>query len=795
MSWENYQDVLEQLRAAGLDVEHLQIGTPQPIRCREINGDHEKRGWYWLSEIYVDAPSSETGIKTPLIVGSFGIYRGNDSGKQKVVLGKRSHLTEDQKKAIAARHQANAKRMKAIREGQAAKAASRATYAWSEYLPDGQSPYLERKKVGAHGIRFAPSGNGTLAVPMADEQGKIHGLQIIRPEKTNGKLEKEYWPRGLIKQGRFHLIGVPRDILLLAEGYATAATLHEATQLPVAVAFDANNLLPVAQILSKRYRNCRILVCADDDYLTQGNPGVTAAQAAALAVSGKVAIPEFPGDRQGKKITDFNDLANSPTGGLHLVARQIEAALVDAGWDAVRPSAAGLLPAGGGESVMPSMISVEEAVLRFWGTYGMGGKVLFDEKERRLVHKDDVMNILPPRSWDMLKTHPRWRVARDSEIGFDPTERDQIIRCNLFGGWPSIPIEGKCEALLDLLYYLCSNEPNSEEVYQWILKWLAYPIQYRGAKMHTALVIHGPQGTGKSRFFEAYGKIFGPYFRVLGQEALEDKFNADWAEKKLFILADEVLARTDMYHIKNRLKGFVTGDTIRVNPKNVAAHTERNHMNIVFLSNERMPLVMEKDDRRHAVIWVPPKLSDSFFESVNEEIETGGIEALHHYLLNLDLGDFKPWTKPPMTRSKSDLQELGKSSEERFLEEWIRLELEGPEGDVIPFCPCLGSHLYRLYERWCEKHGERKRGQKDLISLCGKTDGWSAGESNPTWVDLSDRTIKNRKMIIPPEHAITSSIERCSTGKQRDFLRDKYGSKAEWLTACFYSFSLAGGFE
>lgn len=791
MSWENYEDVLEQLRAGGLDVEHLQIGTAQPIRCREINGDREKRGWYWLSEILVDGE----GCKVPLIVGSFGVYRGNDSGKQKVRLGKRSHLTDDQKAAIAARHQANAKRMKAIREAQAVKASGKATHAWSAYVQDGQSAYLERKKVKAHGIRFAPSGNGTIAIPMADESGKIHGLQIIRAERRPGQLEKEYWPRGIIKQGHYHLIGTPRDLLLVAEGYATAATLHEATGLPVAVAFDANNLLPVSQALSKRYRSARILVCADDDYLSAGNPGVTAAQAAAMAVNGRVVAPRFPADREGKKLTDFNDLALFPTGGLHLVARQIEEAITEAGWDAVKPSAAGLLPAGGGESVMPSLISVEDAVQRFWGTYGMGGKVLFDEKDRRLVHKDDVMNLLPPRSWDMLKTDPRWRVARDTEVGFDPTEQDLSIRCNLFGGWPSVPIEGKCEALLDLLYYLCSNEANSDEVYGWILKWLAYPIQHRGAKMHTALVIHGPQGTGKSRFFEAYGKIFGPYFRVLGQEALEDKFNADWAEKKLFILADEVLARQDMYHIKNRLKGFVTGDTIRVNPKNVAAHTERNHMNIVFLSNERMPLVMEKDDRRHVVIWVPPKLSDSFFEDVNSEIESGGIEALHYFLLNLDLGDFKPWTKPPMTRSKSDLQELGKSSEERFLDEWVRLELEGPDGNTIPLCPCLGSHLYQLYERWCERHGERKRGQKDLISLCGKTQGWSAGESNPTWMDLNDRTIKNRKMVIPSEGVLQASLERCATGKQREFMRDKYSSKAEWLTSSFFAFSLAMGFE
>jgi putative DNA primase/helicase len=302
--------------------------------------------------------------------------------------------------------------------------------------------------------------------------------------------------------------------------------------------------------------------------------------------------------------------------------------------------------------------------------------------------------------------------------------------------------------------------------------------------MHSTIVLHGPQGTGKSRFFEAYAQIFGAYSRVLGQEALEDKFNADWAEKKLFILADEVLARADMYHIKNRLKGFITGDTIRVNPKNVAAHNEKNQMNIVFLSNERQPLVLENDDRRHLVVWVPPKLPDAFFAAVNTEIDNGGVAALHHYLLNLDLGDFKPWTRPPMTKAKGDLVELSASSEDRFVKEWLAGQIDGPQGDALPVCPCLGSHLFVEYSRWCEANGERRRGSKDLISLVGKQPGWRAGTSVQTRESLSGGGVKNRKMVIPPEFSVVG-----------DLARDRYTSQTEWLTAGFFAFANAAGLD
>lgn len=134
---------------------------------------------------------------------------------------------------------------------------------------------------------------------------------------------------------------------------------------------------------------------------------------------------------------------------------------------------------------------------------------------------------------------------------------------------------------------MCAADAKAEELYQWVLRWLAYPIQHPGAKMKTAIVMHGPQGTGKNMFFEAVMQIYGRYGWVIDQSAIEDKFN-DWASRKLFLIADEVVARSEMFHIKNKLKSFVTGEQIRINPKNMAAYWEANHVNLVFLSNERM---------------------------------------------------------------------------------------------------------------------------------------------------------------------------------------------------------------
>jgi putative DNA primase/helicase len=818
----NFDHALDQLRGVGLILDRDVVVDGRIQRWRVDGEDRERRGWSRLREW-----TSRHG--NTYVVGAYGVWHGTDDGYTKIELPPRDDnapaLDDDDRRALREAQKAARKAIAEQRKVEAKTAAQWAASVWAHCAPATDHEYLTRKRIGPHGARVLEGLDGmalpdlddsnlwrlqqavgALVVPMHDAVGQVCGIQFIYPaghaRKAKLGRDKEFWPAGMAMGGTFGLIGAlpAGGVLLVTEGFATAASLREATGYPVAYAFSANNLAKACREIRRKARSVRLLLCADDDYLTDGNPGTSAAAAVTAELEHTAWIkPDFSDAdgndiRGGKKLTDFNDLAVL-TGVPLALADQVNQVIEERGWIA---RAAATAAAGGGDGAMPSLISVEEAVARYWGVYGLGGKVLFDEVERRLVHRDDVMNIIPPRSWDLIKSHPGWRVARDSEIGFDPTEADTSVKCNLFGGWPTEPRPGRCEALLGLLEYLCMWERNADDVYSWVLKWLAYPLQNRGAKMHSAIVVHGPQGTGKSRFFEVYGKIYGPYSRVLNQEALEDKFNADWAEKKLFILADEVLARAEMYHVKNRLKGFITGDSIRVNPKNVAAHVEKNQMNIVFLSNERMPVAIENDDRRHCVLWSPPKLGDDYYRKVDEEIDNGGVEALYHYLLNVDLGDFKPWTRPPMTKAKDDLVQLGRSSEERFLREWMALELEAPNGDTLPFCPCLGSSLYQAYSKWCEVHGERRRGAKDLISLCGKQPGWTAGapmKTHPT-LRADDRAAwKNRKLVVPSSQSIEQAYQHSTGDERAQVLQSPDETKGLWLTRCFFHFEKAMGAE
>jgi putative DNA primase/helicase len=781
----NYDDVIGQLFSAGLIVDHLVIGRMQ--RCK-YEGTRERKGWYSLHEIQKD--DGET-----LIVGSYGVWQGNNNNAQKVTLTKQN-LSDDQKEAIKKRFTEDRKNAEAARQREINSAAKRAAKMWLKLSPTGESEYLKRKGVGGHGVRYTDTGS--TVVPAMDNSGIVYGLQFILPSNHKRKAktgrDKEFWPVGMEMRGKYFIIGgSPRNILLVAEGYATAATLFEATGHPVAVAFNANNLLPVAENLQKRFKRVKILVCADDDYIQKcgsceqfthmdqgencehcgnkhgkNNAGVSSADAAALSVGGKWIAPVFTIDREGKKITDFNDLHIRE--GLHVVTKQIEQTLLSHGWASdVAPKVAALVT--GGREALKSLLDVEDMVERFSLIYGAGG-TLFDHQESALIPKSDVLDICVDHAWRESKLHADRRVVRLDEVGFDPTENDKNIKCNLWGGWPTVPKKGSCETLLDLLRYLCSGEENSgsDEIYRWVLKWLAYPIQHRGAKMRTALVFHGPQGVGKNLFFEAYSAIYGKYGRIIGQAEIEDKFN-DWASGKLFMIADEVVASQELYHTKNKIKALITGENIRINPKNVAAHDERNHVNLVFLSNETKPLVLEKDDRRFAVVWVPEKMPDEMYKLVAEEVQNGGIAALHDYLLNLELGDFSEHAKPPMTQSKQDLIDINLDSVQRFMADWINGDAE------LPMLPCGSEDLYRAYLAWCKRNGvSRPRESSQFSGTITKIRGWGKDRPRVHLDYTMTGTQKQITIIIPPDDLIP--VE-----KQRG---DK--TKLVWFTECYLDF-------
>lgn len=162
---------------------------------------------------------------------------------------------------------------------------------------DVQHPYLMQKCVKAFGIGLIQNA---LIIPVRTINGQLTSLQFIYP---NG--DKIFKSDGRLK-GCCHRFGVPIDnTIYIAEGYATGATIHEVTGHAVAIAFYARNIIEVAKNIRNKYPDYDLVIAADNDRFTTGNPGITCAKQAADMTGAEVLIPNFP---EGVNGTDFNDL-------------------------------------------------------------------------------------------------------------------------------------------------------------------------------------------------------------------------------------------------------------------------------------------------------------------------------------------------------------------------------------------------------------------------------------------------------------------------------------------------------
>lgn len=314
----------------------------------------------------------------------------------------------------------------------------------------------------------------------------------------------------------------------------------------------------------------------------------------------------------------------------------------------------------------------------------------------------EALRALIPTEYDLWLRSPKRRVIRKDQLVFDPQQtKDPATHINTFVGLPLRPVNDRlaCRGILKLLDHLCNDDL---EVVDWVLRWLAYPLQNVGAKMATALMVHSSiQGSGKSLFFDAVMRpIYGIYGATLGQHQLESQYT-DWRENKLYALFEEVLSRSEKYSRTGEIKHMITGTTQRIEKKFLSGWEQGNHMNCVFLSNELQPIPLEVWDRRFTVIWPERKLPPDLQQLVHDELANGGCEAFYGHLLALSLRGFGPHTKPPDTLARRRLIDFSLSGIELFVREWQAGLLD------VPYQSCKTRSLYTFYKQWCSQTGER----------------------------------------------------------------------------------------
>lgn len=313
------------MREHDIHVSPADIRADGKLHRIRAEGDREKTVWYVLHAD--DRPA-----------GMFGCNRryGYDTKFTWKADIKRAPLTAAEKRAYRERIERIEAQRAAEDAAASAAAVERANRLWSEAVDCEEHPYLERKGVRAHGVRVGrwevinqDTGevrtvtDQALLIPMRDLQKRIHSLQAIMPQKLEGASDKWYLQDGA-KEGNFWVIGRPlehngKQVIIVCEGYATGASIHEATGHAVIIAFDVPNLLPVAKVWRARFPDAIIIIAADNDQWTLKpvvNPGLTRARECGAEVGSLVAFPPFDAalgatnERGGRAHgpTDFNDL-------------------------------------------------------------------------------------------------------------------------------------------------------------------------------------------------------------------------------------------------------------------------------------------------------------------------------------------------------------------------------------------------------------------------------------------------------------------------------------------------------
>lgn len=277
--------MIESMRNAGLDPGS--IIADGILHRFDVPGDRPKsfNGWYVMYDGAIQA-------------GSFGSWKTGQL--EKWCSKSADEFTPEEKKEYAARMRAVKEKKEAEQALVYEKCRAESLAKWNA-APDATDdhPYLIAKGVKSYGLK--QSGEALMIPVKVLKGGTMKGIQYIFPDGS------KKFKTGTEKKGAFCMIGRPvENTLIVCEGYATGASIHEATGHAVLVAFDCGNLEPVAVDVRANKPDWNIIIAADNDQWTDGNPGVTHAQKAAVSAKCSMVIPLFVD--KSTKPTDFNDL-------------------------------------------------------------------------------------------------------------------------------------------------------------------------------------------------------------------------------------------------------------------------------------------------------------------------------------------------------------------------------------------------------------------------------------------------------------------------------------------------------
>ena len=279
---------------------------------------------------------------------------------------------------------------------------------------------------------------------------------------------------------------------------------------------------------------------------------------------------------------------------------------------------------------------------------------------------------------------------------------------NLFQGFSVEPARGDCGLYLDHIQNnICKGD---EDLYEYVINWMADAIQNPGRRPGVALVIRGKQGVGKGVFVNEFRRLFGPHgIQVTQSSHLVGNFNAHLRDK-LLVFADEAFWAGDK-RAEGQLKAMVTEENNIVEMKGVDARDAPNFARLIMASNNDWVVPASVDQRRFVVMEAGnARMQDSsYFKALRDQMEQGGRQALMQFLLDRDLSGVE-LRRIPRTDALAEQQLRSLDSVGQWL--YAALEAGGFEeqgaGGVADFRPWPEflqiTEVHACYLFYCKRH-------------------------------------------------------------------------------------------
>ena len=431
-----------------------------------IGNQRKLVGWYqaWLDQ------SSPFGR-----IGDYRVSADQPTATWKPENSQNYRMTKEQKAEIEElRRQAEVKSQEKYTQ-----AAQRSQSIWDQCEEVEKHPYLERKQVLSYGLRKDKHDN--LVIPLKDGQGTIVGLQYISDEG-----EKRFLT-GSKKSGSFFLLGREifnaTDTLNYAEGYATAASIYADRSQPVVVAFDAYNLIKVAEVMYQYFPNHKHIFVADND---DSNTGENEAKKAASYIQksggyAEVQMPETKGD--------YNDHATEEALEGEVILQNIE---VPVEYDFQRNASGRFLNT---KDNIGGVLKVHDVDVRY---NVIKKKLEIDIPNMEFIadmHEEASLIEIEDRCINMGIPHTKVRdylkvLARE----YNPVK--EWIDSEPWDGTDRLP------TFMDSLTTEESAQLKEMLLKKWLISCVAAAYEKNGVELEGILVLQGAQGLGKTLWFK-----------------------------------------------------------------------------------------------------------------------------------------------------------------------------------------------------------------------------------------------------------------------------------------------------